>query len=188
VLFRLLSKIYFFIIGWKVEGEIPRNTKKYIVIGAPHTSYYDFPIGIATSKIVDMKIRYLAKRELFVFPIKYFLVKLGGIPVDRSKNSSTVDSMVEMFNQSKELICALSPEATRSAVNKWKMGFYYIAQGAKVPIQLVSLDYKKKVVGFGPLLFPSGDIEKDMAVIRDFYRDKSAKHPNRFDVKAITSE
>jgi len=182
---RLISKLYYKLIGWKLVDHFPKEIKKCVIIGAPHTSYLDFPIGLAGLKMQGLKIRYLAKRELFKFPFKFIFSKTGGIPVDRSKKSNLVDQMVQLFDDSNELLFAVAPESTRKMVDRWKTGFYHIALGAKVPIILGYLDYKNKLAGYGHVILPSGDMEKDMQLIKEFYSSKAAKHPSQFNVDAI---
>lgn len=182
---RSISKLYYKLIGWKLADHFPSEIKKCVIIGAPHTSYLDFPIGLAGAKMQGLRIRYLAKKELFKFPFKFIFSKTGGIPVDRSTKSNLVDQMVQLFDDSNELLFAVAPESTRNMVDRWKTGFYHIALGAKVPIVLGYLDYKNKLAGFGHVILPTGDIKKDMQRIKDFYSAKSAKHPDKFNVDAI---
>jgi len=120
------------------------DVKKCVVIGAPHTSNYDFPIAIAALDIMGIKKKYLIKKELFRFPYAILFKATGGIPIVRSKHTRMVDSIINMFDKRKEFVVLIQPEATRSRVDKWKTGFYYVALGAKVPIALGYLDYAKK--------------------------------------------
>ena len=165
----------------------PKEIKKCVIIGAPHTSYLDFPIGLAGAKMQGLKIRYLAKKELFKFPFKFIFSSTGGIPVDRDSKNNLVDQMVQVFNESNELLFVVAPESTRKIVERWKTGFYHIAHGANVPIILGYLDYKNKRAGYGPAIFPSGDIKKDMELIKEFYLSKAAKHPSQFNPDAISA-
>ena len=185
---KLFSKIYFSIIGWKTKETIPAHVKKCVVIGAPHTSNYDFPISIAALSIMGIKKKYLIKKELFKFPYALLFKATGGIPVERSKNTRLVDAIIEMFDKRREFVVLIPPESTRSRVDKWRTGFYYVALGAKVPIALAYLDYGKKEAGFGPLFTPTGDIKKDLKVIQDFYRNITPKHPQNFNPDFIIAE
>jgi 1-acyl-sn-glycerol-3-phosphate acyltransferase len=166
--------------GWTATGTIPKNIKKCIIIGAPHTSNWDFVYGVGSLNYYNIDIKYLAKKELFVFPFKKMFYALGGIPVDRSKSGSLVDQIIEMFNKSEELIVLIPPEGTRKKVRKWKTGFYRIALGAKVPIILGALDYKAKTTNLGPVFYPTGNMEEDFAYIRNYYEGVNAKIPENF--------
>jgi 1-acyl-sn-glycerol-3-phosphate acyltransferase len=123
---------------------------------------------------------WMGKDSLFVGPIGPILKWLGGIPIDRSKHGKAVEQAVGVMNDSNRLLMVVSPEGTRSRVNKWKTGFYYIALGAKVPIVLGIADYRRKMVGFGPAFMPTGKLRDDMKVLFEFYRDITPKHPDLF--------
>ena len=158
---RVLSKfILNKIIGWRVIGYLPKN-EKYIIAVVPHSSYFDLIIAVLIRTYSGLKIKFIGKKELFN-PITSYLFKfLGGIPVDRTKNSNIVDEVVELFELGKIKILAIAPEGTRKRVEKWKTGFYYIALKAKLPILMVSFDYTRKEVKINDKFYPSGDIDKD---------------------------
>ena len=158
---RVLSKfILNKIIGWRVIGYLPKN-EKYIIAVVPHSSYFDLIIAVLIRTYSGLKIKFIGKKELFN-PITSYLFKfLGGIPVDRTKNSNIVDEVVELFELGKIKILAIAPEGTRKRVEKWKTGFYYIALKAKLPILMVSFDYIRKEVKINDKFYPSGDIDKD---------------------------
>jgi 1-acyl-sn-glycerol-3-phosphate acyltransferase len=157
--------------GWKVVGGLPANTK-YVLIGAPHTSNWDFVLMLLAVLKVGMDVHWLGKKNLFPFPFAGFMRWLGGIPVDRSKSNNLVDQLVALFGRRDELILIIPPEGTRSQVERWKSGFYYVAQGAGVPILLGFVDGSRREVGFGPLFYPTGDYATDLPAIQDFYREK----------------
>jgi 1-acyl-sn-glycerol-3-phosphate acyltransferase len=159
------------LIGWKVVGGLPAHNK-YVLIGAPHTSNWDFPLMLLAVLKVGMDVHWLGKKSLFPFPFGGFMQWLGGIPVDRSKSNNLVDQLVELFQRREELILLIPPEGTRSQVERWKSGFYYVAQGAGVPILLGFIDSSRKQLGFGPLFYPTGDYAVDLVAIQEFYRDK----------------
>lgn len=159
------------LIGWKVVGGLP-DRNKYVLIGAPHTSNWDFVLMLLAVLRVGMDVHWLGKKSLFPFPFRGFMQWLGGIPVDRSKNNRLVDQLVELFHRRDELIVLIPPEGTRSQVERWKSGFYYVAQGAGVPILLGFIDASRREMGFGPLFYPTGDYAADLAAIQAFYRDK----------------
>jgi 1-acyl-sn-glycerol-3-phosphate acyltransferase len=171
--------------GWKVGENIPPDIHKAVVVAAPHTSNWDFVYSLATFRILGLKVNYLAKKELFKFPLKYLLNSTGAIPVERSKSHNLVDAMVSMFRQHERLYLLAAAEGTRKKVGKWKSGFYHVAMGAGVPVMLGYLDYEKKIAGFGPVMHLTGDKERDMAVIREFYRKVRGRNPEKFDPEAV---
>lgn len=174
--------------GWKIDRSIPPGIRKAVVIAAPHTSNWDFVYALATFRLLDIKVRYLIKQEAYRFPLKGVIDATGGIPVKRNKNTNLVDTFIQELNQTDDLFLMIPAEGTRSRVKKWKSGFYYAALGAGVPVLLGYLDFKKKTAGFGQVVNLTGDKEKDMALIRDFYRDISGKHPEKFDIDSVRLE
>jgi 1-acyl-sn-glycerol-3-phosphate acyltransferase len=181
---RIIARLYFALIGWKTYNGIPPQVRKYVMIGAPHTSNWDFPITMAALLLMRVKVNYLAKKELFKFPLGIIMRAFGGIPVDRSKkNTRMVDNMISEFGLHDRLILLVPPEGTRGFVKEWKSGFYYVALGAGVPIGLGFLDYKKKEAGIAKLFYPTGNYEKDLEEIKHFYRGIAAKHPEKSSVR-----
>ncbi|KTD40386.1 1-acyl-sn-glycerol-3-phosphate acyltransferase [Legionella parisiensis] len=162
--------------GWKVVGELPQDNK-YLVVVAPHTSNWDFIVGLFARFSVGVKINFLAKNQLFFFPLGLLLKALGGAPVDRSKTNKTVDQVVEIFCSRDEFKLAITPEGTRSAVTRWKEGFYHIACKAGLPIVMVGPDYSTKEVRIHEKFQPSGDIDKDFPKILDFFRTIKGRYP-----------
>ena len=141
---RALSKfILKKIICWKVIGSLPSN-EKYVIAVVPHSSYFDLIIAVLIRTYSGLKIKFIGKKELFNPITSFFFKFLGGIPVDRNKNTNLVDEVVSLFDQNEIQILAISPEGTRKKVKKWKSGFYYIALNANLPILMVSFDYIKK--------------------------------------------
>jgi 1-acyl-sn-glycerol-3-phosphate acyltransferase len=185
---RFFSKILFKLTGWTCENEVPPELKKYVLIGAPHTSNYDFIFGICALSIMKLKTVYLAKKQLFVFPIKWIFTSTGGIPVDRSKKGNMVNMVVEMLRENKHMIVLIPPEGTRGKVERWKTGFYHAAVNAGVPIVLGYLDYSRKKGGLGQVFYPTGNIKADFEVIKDFYRNIKGRHPEKFDIENIKPE
>jgi len=176
---RLIAKLYFWLIGWKTAYGLPRDLKKYVMIAAPHTSNWDFPITMAALSLMRVQVNYLAKKELFKFPLGVIMRFFGGIPVDRSRNRGMVEAMIAEFREHDHLVLMIPPEGTRGYVKEWKTGFYRVAVGAGVPIVLGYLDYGRKEAGLGKAFYPSGDYEKDLPLIQAFYRTMQAKHPER---------
>lgn len=167
----LLAIFLLKILGWRVVGELPRE-HKYVLIGAPHTSNWDFPLMLLAVLKIGMDVHWLGKSSLFPSLLGSVMRWLGGIPVDRSKTNNLVAQLVELFHRRDELIVLIPPEGTRSKVERWKSGFYHVAAGAGVPILLGFVDASRRELGFGPLFYPSGDYEADLQRIQSFYRDK----------------
>ncbi len=179
---KIFSVVIFKIMGWKVVGSVP-EIDKFIAISAPHTSNWDFLIGRCFAYIMNIQPKYLIKSELYFWPLSILIKWNGGIPVYRNSGKNTVDQVVEKMKAADNLILGIAPEGTRKRVVKWKTGFYYIAQKAQVPIVLLYMDYKKKEVGFFDVLYPSGDLQKDMAIIEDYYKGVIAENPDFFNPK-----
>lgn len=165
--------------GWKIVGE-PPQINKYVAIVAPHTSNWDFFIFILMKFALRLSVNFIGKHTIFVGPVGTLLKRWGGIPLDRSTNQNVVQSIVDEFAKRDKMIFALSPEGTRSYRDHWKSGFYHIAYNAAVPLQLCFLDKPSKSVGFGPLLTLSGDLQNDLALIREFYLTKQGIRPELF--------
>ena len=169
---------FFFQLGWSIKGALPAQYKKYVIAVAPHTSSWDFPIGVMARSALNITHgRYLGKSQLFKPPFGWFFRMTGGTPVDRSGSHDVVDQVVKIFNQHDEFILALAPEGTRKKVEKLRTGFYFIAKGAGVPIVPVGFDFKKKQVVIGEPLFPSDNLAGDMATLMTFYRTITGKIP-----------
>jgi len=177
-IFRWLAILFLKMIGWRKEGSLP-DIPQYVIIVAPHTSNWDFPIGLAMAFSLRIRGYWLGKDGLFRWPFHGFFRWLGGIPIDRSRSSDVVAQMVQVFKERARLTMVVAPEGTRKKVTYWKSGFYHIARGADVPIVLAFLDYLRKAGGIGPVFSPTGDIEADMEYIRAFYATMTGKHPEK---------
>ncbi len=162
---RQLCKTILSLFGWKVIGRLP-DLKKYIIIVAPHTSNWDFLLGVLARGVMARKISYLGKKELFRPPLGWLFKALGGYPVDRQQRQSMVERVSQIFQAKDSFVIALAPEGTRTRVNNWRTGFYHIAVSAGVPIQPVGLDYPSKRIEVMDLFFPCGDIKKDLPLIK----------------------
>jgi 1-acyl-sn-glycerol-3-phosphate acyltransferase len=162
--------------GWSIQGELPAY-KKMVIAVAPHTSNQDFFVGIATALALDLKIRFLGKHSIFVWPVKGLLLSLGGIPVDRSHPQGVVGQVVAEFEQSDSLLLGLSPEGSRKKVDQWRSGFWFIAKQANVPVCLVGLDYKNKQLVFGPCFSAGENFADDLQRMRTFFQQMTAKYP-----------
>ena len=175
----MVSRSILKIIGWKTVDK-SEYRKRCVVIAAPHTSNWDFPLFLIVAFALDMKSYWLGKHTLFKWPFGGFFRWLGGIPVDRTKKTNVVQQCVNHFNAATDLVIVNAPEGTRSKVYEWKTGFYYIATGANVPIALGFLDYKKKEGGIAGLFQPTGDIDSDMKIIKTFYANIVGKNTKQF--------
>lgn len=182
---RKISHLILKLLGWKVYGQIPENIKKCVLVEAPHTSNMDFIIGRLAFFYLGIKAKFLIKKELFIQPLGLILKKLGGIPVDRKKSNNIVDYIATLLKNSEELVVVITPEGTRKYNPNWKKGFYYIALKAKVPIVLAYIDYGKKEGGIGKVIYPSGNFEKDFNEIVEFYINKTARYPKKFNLSPM---
>jgi 1-acyl-sn-glycerol-3-phosphate acyltransferase len=181
-----LGLMFLKLMGWRVEGEIP-DIKKFVIIAAPHTSNWDFPITLAVAFALKMKIYWMGKAAMFRWPLAAAFRWLGGIPIDRSKSHNVVEQSIQAFHKLEKLIMLVPPEGTRKKVSYWKTGFYHIARGANVPIVLGFLDYRRKVGGIGPTFHPTGHIERDLQTIQTFYAAVTGKRQSEFGNAAVRS-
>ena len=172
--FNWFANIALFLMRWKVKGQLP-DKKKFIMIAAPHSSNWDFIFFMLVVFKFKMPIHWMGKHTMFAWPFGWILKRLGGIPIDRSIKTDTVQVMVDVFAKTKDFILTIAPSGTRSKTKKWKSGFYHIANQSKVPIVCGYIDYKNKVTGFGPTFIPTNDIESDMITIKKFYQPFSAR-------------
>jgi 1-acyl-sn-glycerol-3-phosphate acyltransferase len=165
------SKIIFLrLMGWKIEGDFP-SLNKFVLAVVPHTRNTDFIIGVLTRAVVDQKISYVGKKELFNPLTGWFFRALGGTPINRNSTENKVSSIAKIFKEKEVFRMAIAPEGTRKKVDKWKTGFYYIAMEAQVPILLVNFNYALKQVGFLKLFYPTGNIEKDFKEMESYFNE-----------------
>jgi 1-acyl-sn-glycerol-3-phosphate acyltransferase len=164
--------------GWRVEGKLP-DIPKFILIGAPHTSNWDFVLFLGVIFTLRANVRFMGKAELFRSPIGFFFRYCGGIPVDRSKATGLVDQMVQAVRESNRFILTIAPEGTRHHVQEWKRGFYHIAKGGRIPIVIAVVDGKHKTVRVGQVFQPTEDMETDMKTIRGFFKGVVGINPRR---------
>ncbi len=176
--FAEIGRFFFGLAGWRVEGELP-DYPKMVVIGAPHTSNWDGVVFVLTTFVLRTRMRWLGKHSLFIPPIGILTRFLGGIAINRKTTRNAVEQVVEVIEESDRIVLVIAPEGTRKKTAFWKTGFYYIALNAKVPIVMAYFIYPQKVIGIGPTLHPSGDIEADFAIIQAFYSDKVGRHPEK---------
>jgi 1-acyl-sn-glycerol-3-phosphate acyltransferase len=162
--------------GWGFEGA-PPNLPRIVIAVAPHTSNWDFFVGVMALWALDLRLSFLGKHTIFVWPVSAWLRSIGGIPVDRSSPHGTVGAAINAFAGREQMWFVVAPEGTRKKVEHFRSGFLHIAAGAGVPVVLVYLDFKKRVVGFGPLLNPSPDVAADLATVEAFYHTVHGCNP-----------
>lgn len=172
------------LIGWRVDGALP-DIPKYVLIGAPHTSNWDFVLFLGVVFTLRANVRFMGKAEIFRKPFGWFFYYCGGVPVDRKKSTGLVEQMVDACNKSDRFILTITPEGTRHHVSEWKRGFYHIAKGAGIPIVIAVVDGKHKTCRIGQVFHPTDDIESDMKTITGFFDGAVGINPRR---KYITLE
>jgi 1-acyl-sn-glycerol-3-phosphate acyltransferase len=171
------------VIGWRVEGDLP-DVPKFVLIVHPHTSNWDLPIGLICAHAIGLlagwPYGFMVKDTALGWPVVGPLVRwLGGIGIDRTSRYNAVEQMVAVFSRQDRLMLAITPEGTRRRTGYWKSGFYYIALGARVPIVLAFIDYKRRTAGLGPVIVPSDDVEADLARMRAFYAGVTPRYPEQ---------
>jgi 1-acyl-sn-glycerol-3-phosphate acyltransferase len=180
-LLRWLSIAFLRLTGWKVVGSLPASATKSVLIAAPHTSNWDLPYTLMVCFVLRLNVYWMGKASLFKPPFRGVMMWLGGLPVDRSQSNNLVAASSAAIAQAVgPLQLIVPPEGTRSGTRFWKTGFYYIAQGAGVPIMMAYLDYDKKVGGLGPVFQTTGDIDADMLAIKAFYLGIKGKNADQF--------
>jgi 1-acyl-sn-glycerol-3-phosphate acyltransferase len=170
----LLGRLMLRAIGWRIEGEIP-NLRKFVIAVAPHTSNWDFIVGMAAMFALDLRLSFIGKHTLFGGPLAPFLRWMGGIPVDRSSPHGVVGDSVRAFESVERRVLAIAPQGTRKPVPRFKSGFLHIARGARVPILLAGLDYATRTVRLGPLVQPGEDVEAERERIEGWFKGVRGK-------------
>ncbi|MBQ1650180.1 MAG: 1-acyl-sn-glycerol-3-phosphate acyltransferase [Prevotella sp.] len=165
--------------GWTKDITVA-HPDKYIICLAPHTSNWDFILGQLYSCAEGLRINYLMKKEWFFWPLGPIFRKTGGIPVYRDKKTSMTDNLAETAKRSESFRLCITPEGTRSRNPDWRKGFYFIALKAGLPILLYGLDFDKKLIQCTKCIMPTGDVEKDMQEIKQYFADYKGKHPENF--------
>jgi 1-acyl-sn-glycerol-3-phosphate acyltransferase len=173
---RYLSKLALRLSGWDVVGQLP-DLPKFVVVGAPHTSNWDFVMFLALAFILNGNLRYMGKKELFYWPYGGFFRWCGGVPVDRSKPQGLVEQPVQAIQASGRFQLVITPEGTRSKVGKWKQGFYHIAKKAGIPVVAGYVDTRTMTCGIGPTFTLTNDMEADIKTMQAFFKDKVGINP-----------
>jgi 1-acyl-sn-glycerol-3-phosphate acyltransferase len=169
------------LMGWKTEGGVVPE-KKCIIIGVPHTSAWDFIISYLFYTAKGGKAHILIKKEFFFWPVGYFIKKMGGLSIDRSKGANVIRQTVQLFNEMEVLHLAMTPEGTRKRVTRWKGGFHTIAKNANIPVYLVCFDWGRKQASVWEKFELSDDVNEDIKRMKDYYREKGVrgKYPDQF--------
>jgi 1-acyl-sn-glycerol-3-phosphate acyltransferase len=173
---RDLSSFFLRLLGWRVQGQLP-DIPKFIIVGAPHTSNWDFVIFLALAFTLKGNLRYMGKKELFYWPYGGFFRWCGGVPVDRSKPQGLVEQTVRAIQATDHFQLVITPEGTRKVVSEWKRGFYHIAKNAGIPIVAGYVDSRTRTTGIGPTFMLTDDIEADIKTMQAFFKDKVGINP-----------
>jgi len=176
---RWISTLYLTLAGWKLRGDWPALDKA-VLVAAPHTSNWDGINMLAAAGYYRVRLRWMGKKSLTEGPFGWLIKALGCVPIDRSGSHDVVNAMRAQFASEARMVLAVPPEGTRSLVGEWKSGFWHIAVAADVPIVVSVLDYGKKCVSLAAVLYPSGDYEADLALIRGHYVDAVGKNRRQF--------
>lgn len=174
-----LGRLALRLAGWRFEGALP-NLPKVVLIVAPHTSNWDFPIAIAAMFAVGVRVTFLGKDTLFRWPAGIVMRWLGGIPVFRHAPRNVVEQTVDYIRRQPKVALGLSPEGTRKKLPAWRTGFHYVARGAGVPLVPVALDYSTRTIRFHPLHHPADTVETDLAILGRLYDARMARHPDQY--------
>jgi 1-acyl-sn-glycerol-3-phosphate acyltransferase len=188
LVFSITGRAILFISGWKVvKNGIDTIPEKCVVVAAPHTSNWDFPIARSAFEILKMPVRFTIKKEWMGFPMGWLMRELGAIGIDRNRtkgetSKSQVEAMADLFSRYPKLAILITPEGTRSKRTEWKTGFYHVARIAGVPLVLGYMDYKKKETGIGKIIHPGENMDADLKEIMEFYQQIHARFPDKFSV------
>jgi 1-acyl-sn-glycerol-3-phosphate acyltransferase len=163
--------------GWRIEGEVP-DEPKLVLVGAPHTTNWDFLLTKLTAGALGVRLFWVGKQSLFPRWLAPFARRLGGIPVDRASSEGFVDAMVAEFRRRDRFYLALMPAGSRSTPDSWRSGFYYIARDAGVPLFLVGFDWGARTMRLGPILHarPGDSYEDEVARIRTSFEGLTGRH------------
>ena len=175
---RALLLLWFRHSGWRAVGAFPPN-RKFVIMGASHTSNWDFLVFLGTVHALGRQVRFVGKKSLFRWPMGGIMRALGGVPVDRNSPQDLVSQIVDQVAVHNDFLLIVAPEGTRSATTHWRTGFYQIALKAGVPIVCAGPDYPAKLGVIGPVIHPTGDYAADMRPAFDFFRGLHPKHPER---------
>jgi 1-acyl-sn-glycerol-3-phosphate acyltransferase len=176
---RSIGHFFLSLMGWRITGSFP-ETNKVVLAVAPHTSNWDFFVGLAAMFALGLKAHWLGKHTIFIWPIKRLLTAVGGVPVNRGAAKDVVSQVAERFEQSEALILALAPEGTRKQTPKLKTGFIRMAIAAKVPVFLIGFDFPTKEIVLGELYHPTGDVDVDEKAVRSYFYQFKGRNPDQY--------
>ena len=176
---KFLRFLLYRLLGWQVEVSMTLPDK-YIIALAPHTSNWDFIMGLLYSRAEGFHCDFMMKKEWFFWPLGPIFRKLGGIPVYRSKHTSLTDQLAQVARERDKFGLCITPEGTRKPTTEWKKGFYYIALKAELPILLFGLDYAQKRIVCTKSIIPNGDVAGQMQEIKEYFRPFKGKKPQNF--------
>jgi len=165
---RVLGHAGLAVFGWRIEGRFP-DRAKLIAIVAPHTSNWDFPIGISAVFALGLGVRFLGKDSLFRPPLGWLMRWFGGMPVIRESPQGAVGQVVAMIEAERAVFLAITPAGTRSSAAPWRSGFYHIAHAARVPILPIAFDGEHRVIRLFAPFDTTGDYDADVAKILALY-------------------
>lgn len=177
-LYHYFARFIMRLAGWRVDGKLP-DISKFVLIGAPHTSNWDFVLFLGVIFTLKANVRFMGKADLFRWPWGRFFYYCGGVPVDRKKSTGLVEQMVKACNESEHFILTIAPEGTRHHVSDWKHGFYHIAKNAEIPIVMAIVDGKHKTVRIGQVFHPTDNMEADMKAIKEVFEGIIGINPRR---------
>jgi 1-acyl-sn-glycerol-3-phosphate acyltransferase len=179
---RLFSRAFLRATGWQLDGQLPADEPRCVVIAAPHTSNWDLPYTLMVAFALGINIHWMGKRQIFRWPFGALMRWLGGIAVNREQSTKLVAASAQVLREATGPLClVVPPEGTRANTRHWKTGFYWIAHQAGVPIVMAYMDYPRKLSGLGPVFRPTGDVETDMAKIKAWYAQFKGKNWRQFD-------
>lgn len=164
---RFIGRSVLLLLGWKVAGQFP-DEPKGVIIGVPHTSFWDFFLAMAFMLSVGIRFNWLMKKEGFIFPFGPLLRYMNGIPVDRSRSNDLTTQMVDWFGKSDKAWLTIAPEGTRKNVKRMKTGYLRIAKAVNVPVVIVGLHKPTREIRIQEPFPLSGDIDNDNNAIKEF--------------------
>lgn len=176
---RAFGRFALWLAGWRFEGDIPNRAKLLFVV-APHTSNWDFVVGILAVFALDIRVSFLGKHTLFRGPLGWVMRFLGGIPVVRHARGNVVEQTVDLIHSRPRIALGLSPEGTRRKLPRWRTGFHYVARGAGIPIVPVALDYSTRTIRLFPLHAAGESVEDDLAQLGGLFHPRMARHPAQY--------
>lgn len=182
-----IGKLWLKVFGWEAVGEVP-NIPRAVFVAHPHTTGWDLPFTLAVAWSLRMNVSWIGKHTLFKGPLRFFFRALGGVPVDRRQRNNQVQAIADAIRNEKAVFLTIAPSGTRERRDHWKSGFYHISRESGAPLLLAFMDYGKKRGGLGPVFMPTGDVRKDMDVIRKFYDGVRGKYPQNESVIRLREE